>query len=179
MYCFLLFTYYLLLYQCRRVSARWPDYLILDASVWHLYKGDRLSQYERQMEHLLNVVRVRVPPHTQVFWLSPPARGSLRQHYRLGLPADWVPIYARVAGDLGFFVPQGPAIHLDQLSIGFGEPARLFTPVVYRSCVHCAAAAGERPAGAVRRRWLAGHLLASRLGWLWQPRNQCCAVGDV
>ncbi|KAL4854816.1 hypothetical protein ACK3TF_004513 [Chlorella vulgaris] len=72
------------------------------------------------MEHLLNVVRVRVPPHTQVFWLSPPARGSLRQHYRLRLPADWVPIYARVAGEVGFFVPQGPAIHLDQLSIGFG-----------------------------------------------------------
>lgn len=52
--------------------------------------------------------------------MSPPPRHTLKAPTYTDLPAEWIRLYNRVAVDLGFTYPAGPAHHLDLYSIALG-----------------------------------------------------------
>ena len=55
-----------------------------------------------------------------VVWLSPPP-WDMQRNYKPDIPPEWVHVYARMAADLGFFYPTGPAYHLDLYSLALGN----------------------------------------------------------
>lgn len=65
----------------------------------------------------------QVPSTTLMVWVSPPPRHTLKAPTYTDLPAEWIRLYNRVAVDLGFIYPTGPAHHLDLYSLALGESA--------------------------------------------------------
>jgi hypothetical protein len=47
-----------LCHKCR--SAPWPDILFLDASVWHVFTSNNMSDYTRQLTSLLGFLKTKV-----------------------------------------------------------------------------------------------------------------------
>jgi hypothetical protein len=68
-------------------------------------------------------VLLQVPDTTQLVWLSPPPRNTVKAPTWGGLSAEWIRLYNGVAVDLGFTYPAGPAHHLDLYTLGIGEMA--------------------------------------------------------
>jgi hypothetical protein len=66
---------------------------------------------------------LQVPPSTTLVWLSPPPRHAIKAPHYVDLPAEWIRLYNRVAVDLGFTYPAGPAHHLDLYTLALGEMA--------------------------------------------------------
>ena len=64
-----------------------------------------------------------MPSTTLMVWVSPPPRHTLKAPTYTDLPAEWIRLYNRVAVDLGFIYPTGPAHHLDLYSLALGESA--------------------------------------------------------
>jgi hypothetical protein len=94
--------------------------LVLDACTWYLFKAKHLAVYERQLRQLRSTIASRMPSSTLLIWLSPPPQSTLDSLPKPDLPAEWAPVFARVAGDLGFHYPRGPAHHLDMLHLALG-----------------------------------------------------------
>ena len=53
-------------------------------------------------------------------WVSPPPRDEHKVN-KPELPPEWIRLYDRVAEDVGFYKPAGPAHHIDLYQIGLGE----------------------------------------------------------
>jgi hypothetical protein len=64
----------------------------------------------------------QVPPTTTIVWVNPPAKAATAP--AANNPPDWIHIFSRVAGDLGFFKPLGPAFQIDSFAIAQGEVQR-------------------------------------------------------
>ena len=77
-------------------------------------------------------VYVQVPPSTLLVWLSPPPRDTTKYSNWSGRPAswpaEWIHMFARVAGDVGLLKPAGPAHHVDLYGIALGEGAGFQLP---------------------------------------------------
>ncbi|PSC75640.1 Protoporphyrinogen oxidase chloroplastic [Micractinium conductrix] len=98
----------------------WPDLLVLDTSVWHLFSDKNVSNYERQMlalRHSCTRRPLKVPPWVVLAWVSPPPRNTLKAPQYKDLPAEWIRLYNLVARNQGFLQSTGRAHHLDLYAI--------------------------------------------------------------
>ncbi|KAI7839490.1 hypothetical protein COHA_006757 [Chlorella ohadii] len=98
-------------------SEPWPDVLVVDGSEWHLLMLKNLTAYTQAMQEVLHILQNVVPPSTFILWVSPPPRYEKKWH-KPELPPEWIRIYDRVAQELGFYKPKGPAYHLDLYQMG-------------------------------------------------------------
>lgn len=111
--------------------------LVLSAASWHLKQKHSMSRYRKEMEGVQRVLQARAPPGMLLFWVTPPLQSTLASPPRVDVQREWAPVYARMAGDLGFFHPSGPAHHLDFQRLSLGEAApQVVTPapLVAGSC---------------------------------------------
>lgn len=105
----------------RPCSQDWPDVLVLSAAAWHLKFNHSVSRYRQELEGVRRVLQAWSPPGMLLFWITPPLQSTLRSPPRGDVQREWAPVYARVAQDLGFFHPAGPAHHLDFQRLSTGE----------------------------------------------------------
>ncbi|PRW61493.1 CAS1 domain-containing 1-like [Chlorella sorokiniana] len=101
----------------QRWNELWPDVLVVDGAEWHLLMHKNLTAYAQTMQELLHVLRDVVPPSTFILWLSPPPRDE-KKWDKPELPPEWIRLYDRVAHEVGFYKPTGPAYHLDLYQMG-------------------------------------------------------------